>query len=99
MPSHYRFRCCDCGVTEMRYRNARACRQCGSRNIMRLGTMRTKAEVGEALYNMLFLDEPETPEEIDAFLRAEGVDPVGVGARGRAFVEETIARMKEKNGY
>lgn len=35
-PTHYNYRCTSCGLVESRYRNARACRRCGSGAIERL---------------------------------------------------------------
>ncbi len=94
MPTHYRFHCCECGHTELRYRNAQACCKCGSHKIMRLGTRKTKAEVGQIIYDLLFNHMPETPEEIDAFLCAKDIDPEGVAKKGREFVEGVLRECR-----
>lgn len=43
-----------------------------------------------ALNYLLYDHEPETQEEIDAFLRAEGLDPEVIAERGRLFVQKRI---------
>ena len=52
---------------------------------------RNDQEFVEAFEHLLYDHEPETDEEVDAFLRSEGVDPEVIAANGRAFVEKALA--------
>jgi len=52
---------------------------------------RTDRELVEAFEHLLYDHEPETPEEVDAFLRSEGLDPETIVANGRAFVQKALA--------
>lgn len=42
------------------------------------------------------IKEPETPEEVDAILRAAGYDPATVGARMAAVAEKAL-KKKERD--
>lgn len=52
---------------------------------------RTDQEFVEAFEHLLYDHEPETSEEVDAFLRSEGLDPEDIAANGRAFVQKALA--------
>ena len=41
--------------------------------------------------------EPETPEEVDAILRAAGYDPAEVGARMAKFAEKALRQGDREN--
>lgn len=43
-----------------------------------------------------FLPPPETPEEVDAFLRAHGYDPDKVGAKMQAIVDHYFSEEREQ---
>jgi predicted ATP-dependent serine protease len=92
MPRNYIYQCNDCGHKEIRYRNARACRKCHSHNIER--SEKAKAAFLEAMKHLLYDSEPETEEEIDAFLRSEGVDPEECAERGRELAARFFMRRK-----
>ncbi len=44
---------------------------------------------------LLYEHEPKTPEEIDTFLRSEGVDPDVIAAKGRAFAAKALEEVKK----
>ena len=92
MPRHYIYVCNDCGHKEIRYRNARACRKCHSHNIER--SEKAKAAFLEAMRSFLYEHEPETEEEVDAFLRSEGVDPEAVAERGRELAARFFSKKE-----
>lgn len=52
---------------------------------------RTNEELAEAMRYLLYDHEPETPEEIDAFLRSEGLDPEEIADYGRKLAERELA--------
>lgn len=52
---------------------------------------RTDEELAEAMRYLLYDHEPETPEEIDAFLRSEGLDPEEIADYGRKLAERELA--------
>lgn len=52
---------------------------------------RTDQEFVEAFEHLLYEHGPETSEEVDAFLRSEGLDPEVIAANGRAFVQKALA--------
>lgn len=58
----------------------------------------TDEELLAAIILLLDGHPPETPEEIDAYLRAEGYDPDEVAARGKAIAEKAIANLPLKGG-
>ena len=43
---------------------------------------------------MLIYKEPETPEEVDAYLRAAGYDPAEVGARMQSAAEKALKKRQ-----
>lgn len=48
-------------------------------------------EFEKAFERLLYNSEPVTPEEVDALLRSEGLDPEAIAARGRAIAEKALA--------
>lgn len=44
----------------------------------------------DGMQHLLYEQEPETPEEVDAFLRSEGLDPDAIAAQGRAFAAKAL---------
>jgi hypothetical protein len=92
MPSHYVYVCKDCGHKDVRYRNARACRKCRSHNIER--SEAAKIAFLDAMRHLLYDSEPETEEEVDAFLRSEGIDPEAVAEKGRELAERILGRKR-----
>lgn len=42
---------------------------------------------------------PETPEEVDAVLRAAGYDPDEVGTRMETAAREALERVRKEHGY
>ncbi len=58
----------------------------------------TEEEVLIAILQLLNGPEPQTPEEVDAYLRAEGYDPEKLAARGKAIAEKAMANSPLKGG-
>lgn len=56
------------------------------------------AEFVRRMNYLLYEHEPETPEEIDAFLRSEGFDPDAIERRGREIAEEALRQARLGNG-
>ena len=93
MPSHYLYVCNDCGRKEIRYRNLKKCRWCHSHNIER--SEKAKIAFLEAMRYLLYEHEPETEEEIDAFLRSEGIDPEACAEKGRQLAASFFGRKHD----
>ena len=51
-------------------------------------------EMLKRMEHFLYDCEPETPEEVDAFLRAEGIDPDLAAARMRQFVNSLLSQRQ-----
>lgn len=56
----------------------------------------TEEQFVKAMEYLLYEHEPETPEEIDAFLRAEGLDPEAISQRGAEYCRALIKQIGEK---
>lgn len=54
---------------------------------------RTDEEFAEAMRHLLYDHEPETPEEVAAFLRSEGLDPDAIASQGRLWAS-LLLRLK-----
>ena len=56
----------------------------------------TKRELLARLTDLIMECEPETPEEVDAYLRDAGYDPDELGARIRKRVDELIVKYEKE---
>lgn len=61
---------------------------------MRDLTETERNELAERLQTLLNA-EPETSEEIDAYLRVDGFDPEAIAARGRAIAAKALEKAKK----
>ena len=59
---------------------------------------KTDQELVQVFADLFDVIEPETPEEIDAVLLAEGYDPDEVGLRMQAFAEQALANSPDARG-
>lgn len=68
------------------------------RERMRALSFRERAALVNKLWALLYQEElaPKTPEEIDEELRATGLDPDEVGARGAALAREAFAKITRR---
>jgi len=49
-----------------------------------------------AMRYLLYDHEPETLEEVDAFLRSEGLDPGVIAADGKAFAQKALDAQRSR---
>ena len=58
----------------------------------------TNQEILDAINYLLYEHEPETPQEIDAYLRSEGLDPEVIADHGRLFASKALAAAQADMG-
>ena len=49
-----------------------------------------RERLAEALATLLYGPCPETPEEVDAFLRSQGIDPEALAAKAQAWAQKAL---------